>query len=103
LLSLRCDLLQALFRRSELSTTLRPRSVEGGATVISWPFTLDEHLVEVLNRIQIIHSEEIIYRSLSELKNMIATFFESDLKRELEKSVQSIVKQLGSIREDEQN
>jgi len=63
----------------------------------------DEHLVEVLYRKQIIHSEEIIYRSLSELKNMIDTYFESDLKRDLEQSVQLIVKQLGSIRENEQN
>lgn len=63
----------------------------------------DEHLVEVLYRKQIIHSEEIIYRSLSELKNKIATYFESDLKRDLEESVQAIGKLVGSIREDDQN
>ena len=43
----------------------------------------DEHLVDVLFRRTIISPEEIVQRSLSELKEMIATYFESDLRDDL--------------------
>jgi hypothetical protein len=60
----------------------------------------DEHLVEVLYRKTIIHAEDIIRESLAELKNKIAAYFESDLKKDLDKSVQEIGTMLDLIRSD---
>jgi hypothetical protein len=58
----------------------------------------DEHLVEVLYRKTIIHAEDIIRESFAELKNKIAAYFESDLKKDLEESVQHIGRMLDSVR-----
>jgi hypothetical protein len=60
----------------------------------------DERLVEVLYRKTIIHAEDIIRESLAELKNKIDVYFESDLERDLEKSVQEIGRMLESVRAD---
>jgi hypothetical protein len=61
----------------------------------------DEHLVHVLYRRTIIHADEIIHRNLSELKEKIAAYFESDLKRDLEESVRGIGNLVDSIRSEE--
>jgi len=50
----------------------------------------DEHLVEVLFRKTIIHAEDILQASLTELKESIATYFESDLKNDLDESIAAI-------------
>jgi hypothetical protein len=61
----------------------------------------DEHLVEVLYRKTIIRAADIIHSSLSELKDKIATYFEADLKRDLEESAQGVGNMVDSIRSKE--
>jgi hypothetical protein len=50
----------------------------------------DEHLVDVLFRKTIIHPEEIIRESLTELKDKIAAYFEVELQEDLLNSLQRI-------------
>ena len=57
----------------------------------------DDHLVAVLFREVIINADEIIRGSLAELKNKIATYFASDLKKHLNESVTKVGDMLASI------
>lgn len=56
----------------------------------------DSHLVEVLFRRTIIHPDQIITESLTQLKKLIATYFETQLQYDLEGSVDTICSMLES-------
>jgi len=57
----------------------------------------DGHLVAVLFREVIINTDEIIRGSLAELKNRIAAYFASDLKKHLDESATKVGNMLDSI------
>ncbi len=57
----------------------------------------DLHLVEVLFRRTVVHSDQIIEESLDQLKERIASYFDTQLRADLEKSVDAICSQLESI------
>ncbi len=50
----------------------------------------DEHLTEVLFYKTILHSDEIIRESLTELKDKIAAYFEKELQNDLSNAMQVI-------------
>jgi hypothetical protein len=61
----------------------------------------DDYLVTVLFREVIINAEEMIRGSLVELKNKIAAYFASELKKHLDESVTKIGKMLDLIARQE--
>lgn len=61
----------------------------------------DAHLVEVLYRKTLIGADDIIYRSLPELKGAIAAYFEAALKDDLERLLRGIGGLLDSIGREE--
>ena len=86
----------SIYKRSRLYPRLRFR-VSRFSAESPEPKRGDEHLVDFWFYKTIINADQIVRESLAELKNRIAVYFESDLKKDLEESVMVIGKALDSV------